>query len=188
MSRRRVPSHRAWLLSSKRPWLIVASTAVAVALLGVVIASSRSGPTTAARSKAQTSGFAYTAWEGGSATTASFAGKPLVVNFWASWCTSCLAEIPRFVEVYERHRPEVQFLGLNLQDNPDSAERLAKELGITYVLGRDPQGEAFQAFGGIAMPTTVLIDANGGVVKRLDGEVTAEQLESALVRLLEGNA
>lgn len=165
---------------------------VAVALLAVtagLIASSRSGSSSApTRSEGQAAGVSYVAWDGARATTADFAGKPLVVNFWASWCTSCLAEIPRFVDVYERHRPEVRFLGLNLQDDPDAAERLAKELGITYALGRDPRGEAFQAFEGIAMPTTVLIDENGNVVKRLGGEVTAEQLEDEVVRLLEGSA
>lgn len=180
---------RAALLSLGRPWLIVGVAIALAATIGVLIVSSRPGASTAGdRSGTQALGVAYTAWDGGRATTAELVGKPLVVNFWASWCTSCLAEIPRFVEVYERHRPDVNFLGLSLQDSPDAAERLAKELGITYALGRDPQGEAFQAFGGVAMPTTVLIDANGGVVKRLDGEVSAEQLEDELLRLLEGSA
>lgn len=189
MSRRSAPSRRARLRASNRPWLIVAVAVAAVGVLGVVITSSRSWPSrTAGGSETQAASVAYTAWEGGRATTAAFAGKPLVVNFWASWCTSCLAEIPRFVEVYERHRQEVHFLGLNLQDNPDSAKRLAKELGITYMLGRDPQGEAFQAFGGVAMPTTVVVDADGNVVKKLDGEVSAEELEDELLRVLEGSA
>jgi thiol-disulfide isomerase/thioredoxin len=187
MSKRKAPSSRAWLQRYRR-WVIVLVAVAAVAITGAVVASSRSGETTIGGSQTQAARVAYTSWEGGRATTGDFAGKPLVVNFWASWCTSCLAEIPRFVEVYERHRPEVQFLGLNLQDNPDAAKSLAKELGITYALGRDPQGEAFQAFGGIAMPTTVLIDADGNVVKRLDGEVSAEQLEEEVLRVLEGSA
>lgn len=111
----------------------------------------------------------------------------MVVNFWASWCTSCLHEIPAFVKLYESHRSEVSFLGLNLQDDRDAAAKLARELGITYVLGRDPQGIAFQAFGGVVMPTTVILDAHGEILKRLDGEVSAEQLEAELLGLMKEN-
>lgn len=169
---------------SSRLWIPIAATAVLIAVAGAVFATSGDDRSASGASD-KPEGVRYVAWDGETATTAAFVGKPLVVNFWASWCASCLAEIPRFVDVYERHKSEVDFLGLNLQDDPDAAEKLAKDLGITYALGRDPEGQAFQKFGGIAMPTTVLIDSEGNVTKRLDGEVSAEQLEADLMRLIE---
>lgn len=169
----------------RRPWVPTASAAALVAIAVAALVLFRSGPvdTTQGEDDRRVT-VAYTTWDGRRTTTASFAGRPLVVNFWASWCTSCLAEIPRFVEVYERHRARVAFLGLNLQDDPDAARRLARRLGITYALGRDPHGEAFRAFGAVTMPTTVLVDTDGSVVRRLDGEVSAETLEHELARLL----
>ncbi len=159
-----------------------------VAVMAVACGESSPEQATASGSSAADVGVSYTAWDGTQATTQTFVGKPLVVNFWASWCTSCLNEIPGFVDVYERHRGEISFLGLNLQDSPDAARELARELGITYELGQDREGTAFQAFGAVAMPTTVLLDAQGQVVKRLDGEVSAEQLEDEVRALLKGAA
>lgn len=130
-------------------------------------------------------GVGYVAWDGKRASTADFVGKPLVVNFWASWCLPCLAEIPRFVEVYERHKSEVAFLGLNLQDDPSRAESLRKELGITYPLGRDSEARAYKSFEGVAMPTTVLIDEDGRVVELISGEISGEDLEAKVQKLIE---
>lgn len=137
------------------------------------------------KTRAASQGVAYVAWDGKRASTADFVGKPLVVNFWASWCVPCLAEIPRFVEVYERHKSEVAFLGLNLQDDPQRAESLRRELGITYPLGRDPEARAYKTFEGVTMPTTVLIDEDGRVVELIHGEISGEDLEAKVQKLIE---
>ena len=172
--------------NDEAPRKLLGRALLAVATTSLLLSACGSpGPETAT-SGAAGRGASYTTWDGEKATTAGFEGKPLVVNFWASWCTSCLHEIPAFVKVYERHAPNVAFLGLNLQDDRDVAANLARELGITYELGRDPQGTAFQAFGAVAMPTTVLLDADGDIVRRFDGEVSADQLETELEQLLEG--
>lgn len=133
------------------------------------------------RALGQVEPVSFVSWDGEEVvSTARFRVKPLVVNFWATWCTSCLFEIPGFVSLYENYDGEVAFLGLNIQDNPKAAAAMKRELGITYPTGRDPEGEAFSAFGGVAMPTTVLIAPDGEVVERLDGEVSPDQLASRL--------
>ncbi|MBA2338594.1 MAG: TlpA family protein disulfide reductase, partial [Acidimicrobiia bacterium] len=99
-----------------------------------------------------------------------------VLNFWASWCPPCLAEMPDFEEVHQQLKGEVAFLGLNLQDDLAAAQRLADQTGVTYPLAADPEGAIFRRFGGIAMPTTVLIDADGEVVEVHAGVIFADDL------------
>src|SRR3990172_13074862 len=80
-------------------------------------------------------------FDGSEGAWADFAGKPLVVNFWASWCPACVAEMPDFEAVHARLGDEVAFLGLNMQETDEGAARdLVDRSGITYRLGRDPDG------------------------------------------------
>ncbi len=115
--------------------------------------------------------------DGSPANLADFGGKPLIVNFWASWCPACIAEMPDFEEVHAALGDRVVFLGLNMQEtDPVAAARLIDATGVTYLLGQDPDGSIFNEFRGIAMPTTVLIDADGVVVRTHSGALFADDL------------
>lgn len=119
--------------------------------------------------------------DGSHANLADYAGRPLVVNFWASWCPACVAEMPDFQEVHAALGDEVVFLGLNMQENdPAAARALVEGAGTTYQLGLDPSGSIFTMFGGIAMPTTVFIDADGRVVRTHSGTLFADDLEELI--------
>ncbi len=116
-------------------------------------------------------------FDGSSATFAEYGGRPLVVNFWASWCPSCVAEMAAaFKPVQENVGDEVAFLGLNIQDDRDDALRLVEETGVLFDLGDDPLGDLYLEFGGIGMPFTVFIDADGRVVGQHNGPLTETQL------------
>lgn len=109
-----------------------------------------------------------------------YAGTPVILNFWASWCPFCIAEMPDFERVDKDAGERVAFIGVNLQDDPTAAARLAEETGITYRLTRDPHGVVYQAFGGIGMPTTVFIDAEGLVREVITGQMSEAQLRSKI--------
>ncbi|MEA3501837.1 MAG: TlpA disulfide reductase family protein [Actinomycetota bacterium] len=116
-------------------------------------------------------------FDGSSATFADYGGKPLVVNFWASWCPSCVAEMAAaFKPAQESVGAEVAFLGMNIQDDRDDALRLIEETGVQFDLGDDPLGDLYVEFGGIGMPFTVFIDADGRVVEQHNGPLTEAQL------------
>ncbi len=100
-------------------------------------------------------------FDGVDMTLAEYAGTPVVLNFWATWCPFCIAEMPDFQTVSQDTLGDVAFLGVNIQDDPAAAEAMATETGVTYRLTRDPQGVVYAAFGGIGMPTTVFVDADG---------------------------
>ncbi len=114
---------------------------------------------------------------GGRVRLAELRGRPVVLNFWASWCPPCLAEMPEFERVHRRLGGRVAFLGVNQRDQPRAAEELAGRTGVTYPLAVDVAGQAFDAFGGLGMPTTVLIGADGTVA-----DVFAGQLDETLLR------
>jgi cytochrome c biogenesis protein CcmG/thiol:disulfide interchange protein DsbE len=111
---------------------------------------------------------------------ADYAGTPVVLNFWASWCPFCVAEMPDFQDVSNAHIGDVVFVGVNLQDDAGAADSLAVETGVTYQLARDPQGVVYSAFGGIGMPTTVFIDAEGVVRDVTTGKLSRQDLEAKI--------
>lgn len=113
-------------------------------------------------------------------------GTPMVVNFWASWCPPCVAEMSAaFEPVHQGLGDEVAFVGLNLEDDPDRAAEIVDLTGVTYELGRDPTGELFTGFGGFGMPTTIFVDETGQVVDSHTGALSRSQLEGLIARNLD---
>jgi len=111
---------------------------------------------------------------------AAYRGRPLVVNFWATWCPPCVGEMPDFNAVAAEVEGEVAFLGVDVQDAPRRAEPFIAELGIDYDLAVDPDRELFSEIGGFGMPTTLFVDAEGVVVHRQTGPLDADALRAAL--------
>jgi thiol-disulfide isomerase/thioredoxin len=106
-------------------------------------------------------------------------GRPVVLNFWASWCPPCRAEMPDFDAVAGRH-PEVKFIGVAVDDVESQARAFAEEIGVSYTLGFDPTGQAHLTLPFIALPTTWIITGDGVIVHKVQGIMTAELLEQAL--------
>ena len=114
---------------------------------------------------------------------ADLRGRPVVLNFWASWCVPCRKELPAFASVQRRAGDDVVFLGMNNQDSRDDAlDRLA-ETGVAYASGYDPKGTVARAYGLYGMPTTVFISPDGRILATRTGELNKQELESALTEL-----
>ncbi|MFQ5522769.1 MAG: TlpA family protein disulfide reductase [Acidimicrobiia bacterium] len=119
-------------------------------------------------------------FEGNSLRLSDLVGGPVVLNFWASWCPPCVAEMPDFEAVNQDIGDRVTFIGVNFQDDPDLAAALAVETGVSYLLVRDPQGLIFQEFDGLGMPTTVFIDATGSIREVITGQMSQDQLRAKI--------
>jgi cytochrome c biogenesis protein CcmG/thiol:disulfide interchange protein DsbE len=116
-------------------------------------------------------------FDGSAATLSDYSGSPVVVNFWASWCPSCAAELGAAIQpAYEAVGDEVAFLGVNIQDEREAALELVDEAGVLFDLAEDPDGNLYLAFGAIGMPFTAILDADGRVVARHNGPLTETQL------------
>lgn len=120
-------------------------------------------------------------FEGSSQQLSDLRGKPVVLNFWASWCPACISEMPAFGEVHRRFGDEVEFIGVNMQEvDLDAAMDLVEQTGVDYRLVHDVDGSIYNAFGGIAMPTTVFISADGSVELTHSGAMFEEELTETI--------
>jgi thiol-disulfide isomerase/thioredoxin len=111
---------------------------------------------------------------------ADFAGKPLVVNLFGSWCPPCNAEAPDLATFAEQN-PDAQVVGIACEDTQDAAEGFMAEYGLTYPLVVD-DGSQVQEFGITAFPTTIFYDAQGKEVDRLVGASTLDQFNASLAK------
>lgn len=106
-------------------------------------------------------------------------GRPVMLNFWASWCAPCRAEMPEF-DALSRAKPELLVLGVAVQDTEAEARAFAESLSISYPLAHDPDGEAESAYPFLGLPTTWLIHGDGVIVRQIQGIVNGEFLEQLL--------
>jgi thiol-disulfide isomerase/thioredoxin len=124
----------------------------------------------------------YTTFDDETVPLSSVRGTPTIVNFWASTCPPCLEEMPAFEEVYQEHEDagDVAFLGLAVTDRTDDALEMIERTGVTYPTGQDKDASVMTALDGTVLPTTVLLDADGEVVARHAGELTADELRALI--------
>jgi thiol-disulfide isomerase/thioredoxin len=105
---------------------------------------------------------------------------PTVVNFFASWCPPCIAEMPDFESVFQEVTGEVDFIGLAVQDRTADATRIVEQTGITYRWARDGRGDVASAAEVTQMPATMFIDARGQIVSVHSGALDADELRALL--------
>lgn len=110
--------------------------------------------------------------------------KPIVLNFWASWCPPCRRESPMLEAAWRRYRNRVLFLGINFQDGDEAARAFIREFGLTFPSGADPRGRVGVDYGVYGLPETFFINSEGRVLARHVGELSASQLEGYLRQLL----
>jgi cytochrome c biogenesis protein CcmG/thiol:disulfide interchange protein DsbE len=123
--------------------------------------------------------FALTLFDGTTFTLSrhlSDDGRPVVMNFWASWCVPCREEMPAFDEV-SRRRPDVLILGVAVQDTEDEARAFAAEVDVGYPLGIDADGEILELYPILGLPTTWFITADGRIATIRAGLLDQEDLE-----------
>jgi len=106
--------------------------------------------------------------------------QPLVVNFWATWCAPCLEELPMFESVHNRIGHEVTFLGINVSDSPTKANEMIADTGISYQMGRDPEGNFLVGLGIVGLPATVFIDSEGTIVDVHMGQISDADLDKKI--------
>lgn len=129
----------------------------------------------------------FVLFDGSTATLAMFGGQPVVLNFWASWCPSCVAEMSQaFRPAQDTYGADVTFIGMNIQDQRNVAIDLLEETGVAWVNAEDPQGTLYRELGGLGMPFTVFINAAGEVVDVHNGPLTEAQLTERIVKDLIG--
>lgn len=113
-------------------------------------------------------------------------GRPVVMNFWASWCIPCREEMPAFDSVARRRR-EVLVLGVAIADTEAAARGFAEEIDVSYPLGLDSDGTIATAYPTIGLPATWFITSNGVIAAKVVGEMDEGRLEDLIDRYLIGS-
>jgi len=164
------------------------ATAVAaialVAVIGTLLVRSASGGVSFAgelRSGGSLDRLTLPALEGGGTIDySSYSDKPLVINFFASWCPNCIAEMPDFERVHANADGRVAFLGISQSDSPGASIDLAAQTGIAYDTGIDQHGAFFNALGATGMPTTIFVLPGGEIAQVWTGALD----EASLTQLI----
>ena len=110
--------------------------------------------------------------------------RPVVVNLWASWCAPCREEMPLLQEAYERYDDRIGFLGVNTEDPSSAAASLLADLGITYASVVDRERRLLDELAAPGLPVTLAVAADGRVLAREVGQMSAERLEGLVRELL----
>ena len=122
--------------------------------------------------------------EGNEVRLSDFFGKPIVLNFWASWCPPCKAELPDFEAACKKYEGKVTFLMVNLTDGQRETVEVAKafvaEQGYTFPVYFDTKYEAAYLYGLSSIPQTYFISAEGEPIARATGMISAGQLEEGI--------
>jgi len=122
-------------------------------------------------------------WEGNERKLSEFEGKPVILNFWASWCGPCKSEMPDFDAAYEKYGENIHFLMVNVtggRETVESAKAFIEEAGYSFPVYFDTVGEAAYLYGASSIPLTYFIDANGDLVTYGMGALSAEMLQKGI--------
>ncbi len=117
-----------------------------------------------------------------------FSGKPMVINFWATWCGFCIDEMPHFENAYNNYGEEIDFMMINATDGSRETVKKARDYisanSFSFPVYYDKDFSAIQAYTVTAFPTTIFINSDGQVTNIVKGMLTEQTLEAEIQKLL----
>lgn len=116
---------------------------------------------------------------GGTINLADYRGeKPVILDFWASWCPNCKRDMPRLNAWYQKYQDRVEVIGINLQEPEGTVQRFVDSRGITFPIALDPQRIASRAFQIQYTNTHILISKEGQVIRVIPGDIRESDITS----------
>ena len=158
------------------------TTFLAIGVLGTSTATGRSGKELVGK---KTPFFVAPKVGGQLISLEDYKERPLILNFWASWCPPCRDETPGMERVWRKYKDEgVIILGINVQDGEKEAERYISEFGVTFSNALDLDGSITVDYGITGLPVTFFINKKGFVIGRWVGSISEEKLDNWVSSLI----
>ncbi len=160
-------------------WIVFLAGAVAITVVSVAVRGSAAPhqPPVAARN------FTLSALghPGQRLSLAALAGQPVIVNFFASWCTPCQRETPLLARYYRQEQGRVEIIGIDSNDSAGSARKFLRQAGVTYPVAFDPYpASVTTSYGVYGLPQTFFLNARHQIVKHVLGALTMTQINSGV--------
>jgi thiol-disulfide isomerase/thioredoxin len=126
--------------------------------------------------------------EGNKVNLSDFYGKPIIINFWATWCPYCVEEMPLFEEKYKEYGEEINFLMVDAVDGnretKEKGEKFIEDSGFTFPVYFDTDEDASYTYQAYSLPTTVFIDADGYIIAYQPGMLTPDMMQKGIDLIL----
>ncbi|WP_372629384.1 TlpA family protein disulfide reductase [Cohnella sp.] len=134
--------------------------------------------------------FSLTGLDGGTYSLDALRGKPVVLNFWASWCGPCRDEAPLFTKLHKQYGERLSILAVNLTatDSVEAAREFAESYGFTFPVPLDSDGTVAAKYEIRPIPTTIFVDSRGVITDGVLGALNWELLHERVLPLLESSA
>lgn len=168
-----------------RGWLVVGAVLplLLLAAWGLLLVSR--GAPSGARIGSEAPAFALADLNGNPIRLADLRGRPLIVNFWASWCGPCVEEFPLLGRAVAEHRTaDLAVVGIVFRDNSENARAFMARMGAGWPAAMDPGERVADAYGIFGPPETFFIDRDGVVAARQIGQLSAADLDRHLAKIL----
>jgi peroxiredoxin len=121
--------------------------------------------------------------DGNQISLGDFAGQPVVINFWATWCPPCQDEMPLLAGAYEREGGQVVFLAISIDEPERTVRRFVENNDIPFVVLLDEGGKVASEYQVNSIPVTFFVNRDGQVVMRYLGQIPTHRLEDGLSRI-----
>lgn len=169
-----------------RTWIvpIIVTACLCTALIAIAVVMSFENE----RSQNAAPSFTVVDARGRSVELSSIRNKPVVVNFWATWCTYCLQEMPAFEEAYKKYGDDVVFMMVNMTAGDETVARakaFIADAGYTFPVYFDENGDAAATYRVSGLPMTLFIKRDGSLYTSYTGTLYKDPLEDYIERLLE---
>jgi len=121
--------------------------------------------------------------DGNQVSLSQFRGRPVVVNFWATWCPPCEAEIPHLIEAYEQEQGQVVFLAVSIGEPSSTVRRFAQEHGMPFIILLDRNERVAGDYQVRGIPATFFVTREGTIAMRYVGQMSPRVIEEGLGRI-----
>lgn len=122
--------------------------------------------------------------DGNSITLSELRGRWVLINFWATWCEPCIAEMPVLQAVADRYLADMTVLGINMRETPELISEFLAPLDIHYPMLINPDGATLMNYQVVQLPQTLIVDPNGEIMWRQFGKLEIESIENEIDHLI----